>query len=436
VSARDPVGSLWEATAPPDPAEGALFGDHRADVCVVGAGFTGLAAALNLAQAGCSVVVLDSGGAGYGASGRNGGQVLPGFKWDPDQLVATYGRERGEAIAAFAGAAPTLVYHLIERHGIECGLRRCGWLNAAVDDTAFDRQASRADQWSRRGAPVRLVDREEAAALLGTERYRGALLDERAGALNPLAYARGLAAAAQRAGARIHGSSQVRSLVRENGGWRLSTDVGTIVAGQVILATNAYTGDLWPGLAQEVIPIHSLQVATAPLPDAVRRSILPGGHVVSDTQRILLYFRLDDAGRLVMGGRGSLGETNRDTLYRFVEDAAQRLFPAIGRPRWEFRWSGKVALTADYMPRLHELAPGLRVCLGYNGRGVAMATALGTALGDWTRIGNAEALPLPPQPLKPLPFHAFRRPLLEGVTAYYRLRDRMSWRGSRAGGAG
>ena len=155
--------------------------------------------------------------------------------------------------------------------------------------------------------------------------------------------------------------------------------------------------------------------------------------MVSDTQRILLYFRLDDAGRLVMGGRGSLGETNRDALYRFVEDAAQRLFPAIGRPRWEFRWSGKVALTADYMPRLHELAPGLRACLGYNGRGVAMATALGTALGDWTRTGNAEALPLPPQPLKPLPFHAFRRPVLEGVTAYYRLRDRMSWRGGRAG---
>jgi len=234
------------------------------------------------------------------------------------------------------------VYDIVERHGIVCGLRRCGWLNAAVDDIAFRRQASRAEQWRRCGAPVRVVERAAASALLGTHRYRGALLDERAGALNPLAYARGLAAAAQRFRARVHGGSKVRSLVREVGRWRISTEAGSVTADQVVLATNGYTDRLWPSLAEEIIPIHSLQVATRPLAENVRKTLLPGGHVVSDTQRVLIYFRLDDSGRLVMGGRGSFGATNRDSLYPFVVDAAYGLLlrsellngSIAGRARW------------------------------------------------------------------------------------------------------
>jgi glycine/D-amino acid oxidase-like deaminating enzyme len=427
------VGSLWEKGAPPDPSDPPLVGEHKADVCVVGAGFTGLSATLHLAAAGISVIALDAEWAGFGASGRNGGQVLPGFKWYPDELVAKYGADRGERIAAFGGAAPELVYDLIARHGIDCGLRRCGWLNAAVDDAALAVQTARAEQLARRGATVRIVDRDEARDLLGTGRYRGAMLDERAGALNPLAYARGLASAARRHGARVHRGSAAESLTRVNGRWLVRTTGGAVSADTVLLCTNAYTRGLWPGLAQELIPINSLQVATRPLSENVRATILPHGHVVSDTQRILLYFRLDDEGRLIMGGRGSLGETNRDSLFQFVEDAACRLFPQLGRPEWEFRWAGKVALTADHMPRVHELAPGLRSCGGYNGRGVAMASAMGRELAEWVRTGNAETMTLPPSPLKPLPFHALRRPVLEVVTAYLRLRDRLSWRGSPGG---
>jgi glycine/D-amino acid oxidase-like deaminating enzyme len=428
------VGSLWEKTAPPDPSQPPLAGEHTADVCVVGAGFTGLSATLELAAAGVSVIALDSGGAGFGASGRNGGQVLPGFKWDPDELVTKYGNERGERIAAFAGSSPDLVYSLIDRYGIACGLRRnCGWLNAAVNDAAFALQMSRAEQWVKRGAKVRAVNRAETRELLGSGRYRGAMLDERAGALNPLAYACGLASAAQRHGAKVHCGTHVTGLERVNGRWQVRTAGGAVQADTVLLCTNGYTDALWPGLARELVPIHSLQVATQPLPDNVRATILPRGHVVSDTQRILLYFRLDDEGRLVMGGRGSLGEANRDSLFRFVEDAAYRLFPQIGTPTWQFRWAGKVALTVDHMPRVHELAPGLRTCVGYNGRGVAMATAMGRELGKWVSSGDTDALPLPPSPLRPIPFHGFRRPVLEVITAYYRMRDRLSWRSSPGG---
>lgn len=419
----EPVGSLWEASAPPDPSAGALAGEAVADVCVVGAGFTGLSAALRLAGRGVSVLCLDAAGAGFGASGRNGGQVLPGFKWSPAELVARFGAERGERIVAFGGGAPDLVYRLIAEHGIDCGLRRTGWLNAAIDDAAMRRQARVAAEWSARGAPTRLLDRAEAAALLGTARYRGALLDGRAGALNPLAYARGLAAAAIRCGARIHGATPVLRLARAGAGWRLATPHGTIRADEVLLATNGHTDGLWPGLQREIVPVHSLQVATRPLPPAIRVSILPQGHVVSDTQRLLLYFRLDEAGRLVMGGRGSFGESNRPSLFRFIEAAAARVFPQIGRPDWEFRWAGRVALTADHLPRVHRLAPGLRACLGYNGRGVAMATASGRAVADWILTGSPDALAVPPTPLRPLPLHGLRRPALEVAAAYCRLRD-------------
>lgn len=427
AAAVAPVGSLWEATAVSGPITAPLAGNTSVEVCIVGAGFTGLSAALHLAELGVSAVVLESGGPGFGASGRNGGQVLPGLKWDPDELVARYGAERGERLVSFVGAAPDLVYDVIETHGINCALRRnCGWLNAAIDDAAFAAQAKRVAQWQARGADVELVDRQEASRLLGTLRYRGALLDRRAGALNPLGYARGLAAAAQRKGAIIHSGSKVRRLAREDGRWHVECEGGLVRSESVLLCTNGYTDRLWPGLAQEVIPIHSLQVATRPLSDNQRRGILPEGHVVSDTQRILLYFRLDDEGRLIMGGRGSLGEKNCHTLYRFVEGAAQRLFPQIGVPEWQFRWAGKVALTTDHMPRVHELAPGLRTCLGYNGRGVAMATAMGKALADWTCTGDVNEVPLPPTPLQPIPLHGFRRPVLELISAYYRLRDRFA----------
>ena len=145
-----------------------------------------------------------------------------------------------------------------------------------------------------------MLDKHKTAALTGTSRYAGALLDGRAGAINPLSYARGLAAAAQRHGARIHNETAARKLVREGSRWRVQTDRGAVVADQVLLCTNGYTGDLWPGLRRELIPLHSLQVATPPLPEDVRRTILPEGHVVSDTQRILFYFRLNEEGRLVL----------------------------------------------------------------------------------------------------------------------------------------
>jgi glycine/D-amino acid oxidase-like deaminating enzyme len=425
MAAPDGVaGSLWEATAVESPALSSLAGDAKAEICVIGAGFTGLSTALHLAEIGRDVVVLDRYWPGYGASGRNGGQILPGLKWLPGELVEKLGERAGSRLADFTARTPDIVYAMLERHGIRCGLRpKCGWVNAAATEAAATSLRKRADQFRGLGFPVRFAESDEVARLLGTPRYSGALIDDRAGAINPLSLARELARVAKSYGARIHVTSPAIRLTRAGDRWRIETPGGAVTAQKVLLATNAYTDELWPHLRQEVIPVNSLQVATKPLPTALRATILPENHVISDTQRLLLYFRYDDAGRLIMGGRGSFGQHNRETLYRFIEDAALRLFPQLKGTAWEFRWSGKVALTADQLPRVHELAPGVVTCLGYNGRGVALSNAIGQVLASWLTTGDPDASPIPVTPLRPIPFHGFRRPVLELIGAWSRLRD-------------
>lgn len=433
-----PPRSLWVATAGPPPDCPRLSGERRADVCVVGGGYTGLSAALHLAEAGAEVVLLETGEPGYGASGRNGGQVIPGLKIDPDEIERRFGlEERGARLVELVGGAADFVFDLVKRHGIECDAHQGGWIRAAHAEAGRRATADTARQWQRRGAPVEELDRVRVAELLGTDAYVGGLLDRRGGGLQPLSYARGLARAAQRAGAAVHGGAPALGLEADSRGWRVRTPEGAVLAGQVVIGTNAY-GDLvgrragpWPALARSVIPVMSYMVATRPLPEAAQRRILPAGHVVSDTRRVLLYFRLDPAGRLLMGGRGRFQESSDPALYRTVMAAVGRLYPELRDPGWEFFWGGRVALTLDHLPHLHELAPGVHAALGYNGRGVAMATVMGKLLADRVQGTAAAALPFPVTPLRAIPLHALRRPVLHVVVGWKRLLDTLEVRQNR-----
>jgi glycine/D-amino acid oxidase-like deaminating enzyme len=392
-------------------------------VVVVGAGYTGLSAALHLAERGADVVVLDAAEPGWGGSGRNGGQIIPGLKHDPDELERQFGPETGRRMWQIAGGAADFAFELVARHKIACHAERCGWIAAAPHAAALESLRSRTEQWQRRGAPVELLDGKRIAELTGTTGYAGGMLDHRAGALQPLAFVRGLARAAQQAGAAIHGRSLVRGLEVAPGGWRVDTQAGSVTARSVILATNAYTDDLWPGLMRTVLPVQSYQVATRPLPEDVRRHVLPGGQVVSDLRRILFYFRLDPAGRLLMGGRGPLDDRGDPALFARLEAVARRLFPRIGATPWEHRWSGRVALTADHLPHLHEPRPGVLVGLGYNGRGVAMATVTGKLLADRALGASPAEIGWPVTPIEPIPLHAWRLPAMALVVHWKRFQD-------------
>lgn len=430
MSGRTGSGSLWAATARRAPETRPLQGDAAADVAVIGGGFCGLSCALHLAEGGADTVLVEAEGPGWGASGRNGGQVIPCFKDDPETLVARLGPDLGERMSALGASGGALVGDLIARFGIDCGFRRDGWIFGLHAEAWRPALQARARQWQERGRPVRVLARDETAALLGTDLYVGGYLDPEGGALNPLSFARGLAAAAISRGARVHTGTPATAIEREaRGGWRIVTARGSVRAASVVVATGAYSGALLPVLRRSVLPVQSIQVATGPLSDTMRRRVLPEGHVVSDTRRLLLYFRQDDAGRLVFGGRGALGGERMSPAHvARVTQAMHRTFPGLGEVEIQHSWAGQVDITADRRLRVHELAPGLIAVLGFNGRGVAIAPAVGKALAEAVLAGSLDALPLPVTPARPVPFHRLRRPAMAAAVQWSRLLDRIGSR--------
>lgn len=421
--------SLWAATATPAPLYAEAKGDAVADVAIVGAGYTGLSTALHLAQAGKKVIVVEASEPGWGASGRNGGQIIAGLKHDPDKLEAKFGQKLGGAITETFGAGGDLVFDLIEKYSIDCHAQRSGWIQGAHGQKPFsDIVTPRFRQWRARGVEARLLDRQEMAALTGSapDAYHGGWFDPRGGVLQPLSYARGLAAAAISQGATVLARSPALGLQREGGDWRLDLAKTSIRARQIVLATNAYTGDLWPGLRQTVIPVTSFQIATHPLSPALRKTILPGGQGVADTRRLLLYFRLDHEGRLVMGGRSPVDDNPTLDDAAPLKAALARIFPQAAGAPIQFVWSGKVAITRDTMPHIHMLAPGLFTALGCNGRGVAACTTIGKLLADLA-LGTAPAdLPFPVTAPDRFALHALRKVGVFALSQYYRLLDARS----------
>jgi glycine/D-amino acid oxidase-like deaminating enzyme len=416
--------SLYAATARPAQPFAPLQRNRRADVVIVGAGFTGLSTALHLAEAGASVVVLEANEPGWGASGRNGGQVNPGLKMDPDQVVADLGVERGERLVRFAWAAPETTFALIRRLGIDCDARQNGTLRAAHQPSharAVERSAQQGVRW---GFPVRLLDRSDVCEATGTDRYLTAMHDASGGDLHPLDYVRGLAASAAHAGAVIHSASPVKRMTRTDGRWVVSTLAGEVSAEYVVLATNGYTGDLRSTLRRSIVPIYSSVVSSAPLPLDIAGRIMPSRSVLYESGNITFYLRVDKDGRLLMGGRGPQRPVSEASHLGYLSDYARRLWPIIGRVKWEKAWNGQLAMTADQYPHAHEIEPGLVACLGYNGRGVALSTALGSELARFVLGKDRRELALPFTPVRPIPFHAFWRAGVAVKIAEGRIRDR------------
>ena len=421
--------SLWAATAPPAPECPLLESNDTADVVVVGAGYTGLSTALHLARAGRRVVVLDAGEPGWGCSGRNGGQVNPGgVKMLPEDILATLGPVWGERFLAFGDRSCDLVFELIERYGIDCEARRPGYVQGGFGTKGrrFNREWAR--QWTTRGREARFLERDEIAALIGTRRYDSGMHDARGGSVQPLAYARGLAWAALGEGAAIHGASAATAIVRHGAGWSVRTDRGAVDCEIVVLATNGYTDALWPGLHRSVVPVASFVTATAPLGHNVLPSVLPGGHAVSETARVIVYYRVDGQGRFVIGGRGHTFSVTEHGSDAHVRAAALRLYPQLEGVEWEHRWMGWPAITRDHLPKLSALDQGVYAGLGYNGRGVASATLMGEQLANVV-LGDDEPL-LEVRGLERFAFHRFRQLGIAYHLLTGRLLDRLDRRGA------
>ena len=367
---------------------------------------------------------------GWGASGRNGGQVNPGLKGDPDTIEARFGTNMGGRMIALSGNGGQLVFDLIARLGISCDARQTGWVQPFQNATSKATVRRRVAQWTRRGASLRLLDRDTTAATLGTTTCLGAMIDDRGGNLHPLNYALGLADAALAAGAAIHGDSKVISHRAEGGRQVLAAARGRVVADKVLVCTNGYTDEAVPPMRPTVVPIRSIQVATEILPPELNATILPEGHSASDARRLLLYVRKDAAGRFVMGGRDNYGDTATLRQTQALRDASVALYPELRGVAWRYAWGGFVAMTRDHYPHLDQVRPGVMAAMGYNGRGVAVATALGKVMADWA-TGTPEAdLPFPVTQPRPIPFYFMRKPAVIATVAWSRLRDRIEGDGA------
>ena len=387
---------LWERTAPAAPATEPLMADVRADVVVVGCGYTGLSAALRLAEAGAKAVALEAVDVGFGGAGRNVGLVNAGMWILPSRVIDALGADYGGRALDLLGNAPAAVWELIERQKIDCEPVRNGTLHCAVGRGGVEEIAERAKQWGARGAPVSALSAEEAAKRVGSTAYSGALLDMRAGTIQPLAYVRGLARAALAAGAAIHTRSAVRSAERTGEGWRVATDRGSVTADWIVVATDAYGGAPWPQPRREQIHLPYFNFATEPLSSELQASILPGREGCWDTNTILSSFRFDRAGRLVFGSVGALRGTGLPIHAAWARRALKKLFPGIGAVTFEARWYGMIGMTNDAAPRFHRLADRVVAFCGYNGRGIGPGTVFGRTIADHVlgRIAEKD-LPLP-----------------------------------------
>ena len=419
--------SLWASVTKPRKAAAPLEGEASCDVLVIGGGFTGLSTPLAPAERGRKVILLEAAQAGWGASGRNNGQVIPTMTGaEPDMMATRFG-ESGERFAQLVSDSAGALFDLVRRLDLKCEAEQTGWIQPAHSPGRVRLSAARVETWARRGAPVSLLDADETARITGSRFWHGAMLNRSGGHINPLAFSRELARVADAAGARIYENSPALTLRRPDRRWLATTPTGAVRADQVMLATNAYTDwfapRLRPLMARALLPILSWQMATVPQSDAVRARALPGRQALSDTHGDLHFFRWDARGRLVTGGALVSPRNGAARLRRRIGKRLASIYPEMGEPQFEFVWNGRIGVTHDRTPRFYRLADGLWAWAGCNGRGVALATALGGVFADAIEGVPAADLPVPISPLRPYPLHALARRVAPFMLHWYRYKD-------------
>ena len=389
---------LWTRTAGPALDLPPLAGDVSADIVVIGGGYTGCSAALHLAEAGAEVRLLEAKTVGHGGSGRNVGLVNAGLWVSPEGVEKRLGMAAAGKLNRALAAGPDLVFELIQKHGIACEAVRNGTLHCAHAPSGLRTLKKRLRQLRKDDAPVELLTEEETRIRTGAAGFHGALLDRRAGTIQPLAYARGLARAAVSAGAKLHENTPVSECRRVGGSWRVRTQDRVVTARTLIRATNAYPQPIAGVAATEFIPLDYCQFATPPLREELLASVLPRGEGCWDTARVMTSFRRDAEGRLIVGGMGALGGAGGTAHRGWARRKLARLYPAAAEIAFDHAWWGRIAVSGDHLPRVEDIGTDAIAVHGYSGRGIAPGAVFGRAAAEWARTGDSEALPAAPGP--------------------------------------
>jgi len=428
MSTRYPIDgsqdALWMATAVPAPATTSLTGKQKHyDAIVVGAGFTGLNAALSLAEQGKAVCVLEAEGLGFGASGRSGGQVNMGLNLGPSALIDKFGRDTGERLINLVTSVPERVFKTISENRLDCDPVQTGWVQGAVNKHFLNAQLKALSEYTQYGSHQSTLDASEIEEKTGSRAFIGGIFNPKAGSLHPLSYTRELARVCIEHRVDIFTHSRVQQLQQSSAGWTLLCDAGQVSADQVMICSNGYTDKLVKGLAQKIVPVRSILVATEPLSEDLRQQILPNAVTLVDKRRLILYFRYDRFGRLCIGDHGPMRDhftlNDFDQLKKRVLD----VFPQLKQVGWEFHWGGRIAMTQDSLPFIEQLAEGLWAGMGYNGRGVGMGSVMGNVLGQIVGGLPLDESPVPISVPNKYALHALHKPGVYLNIKWFELND-------------
>ena len=405
------TGAALPAVPPPE----------RTDVAIIGGGYTGLSAARVLARGGADVTVLEQHTLGWGASSRNGGFVLPGYKPDIEHLARRHGIAEARRLFELSVEAVESLEAVIADEAIACDYARCGTVVlAAKPGHMAGLERSRRFLHQELAHQTTLLSASDLAAEIGSSRYHGGLLDPLAGVVQPARLVDGLARAAARAGARLVEQVEVRRMRRTAGDWTLDLRAGTLRAKAVLVATNGYTGPCTPALRRRVVPVGSYLIATSQLAPALLDRLIPRRRVLSDTKNLLYYFRRSPDDRMVFGGRAAFTPTPVARSAEILLRGMVEVFPDLAGVPIEYAWGGQVGFTLDQMPHAGCL-DGVYYALGYGGHGVALATWLGARMGH--AIAGRAPLPRLTPRFWPIPLYGGTPWFLPLVGGYYRVKD-------------
>lgn len=417
--------SYYHATATPSPSHPPLAGEVSADVCVIGAGYTGLSAALELAAAGYRVVVLEAETVGYGASGRNGGQICTGFSSGQQKIEAQLGKDDARACFALAEESKQLLKDRIAAHRIDCDLK-WGYLHAIPKASQFDGLREWKDELDGLGyTDTSILSKAELEEKLGTRIYHGALREGGAGHFHPLNYCLGLARAAAAAGAVIHENSRVIA-VDTGSNPHARTASGSVRAKFLVIAGNAYLGRTVPKLYGRVMPVGSYIIATEPLELNRAKALIRDGEAVANTNFIVDYYRITGDTRMLFGGRASYSTFEPPNLGAYMRPRMTQVFPQLRDVKIDYAWGGYIAITYNRIPDCGRLSATTYYAHGYSGQGVALAGIYGKLMAEAIR-GTAERFDLLARVRHmPFPGGPIRTPMLVAAMLYYRMRDALS----------
>ncbi|WP_090633953.1 NAD(P)/FAD-dependent oxidoreductase [Neobacillus massiliamazoniensis] len=415
--------SLWKATANSYEKGRTLEGNEETDVVVIGAGFTGLSSAFHLQKLGKNVIVLEQETVGYGASGRNGGMVLPGYKPTMQELVKKYGQDEAKLLNDLSLISIELVKKIIDEHQINCDFRNTGHIVVAYKAKHFEELKLESEYLNKHfGYESRVLDRSQLHIEIDSPIYHGCLVDDSSYSFQPLNYAIGLAEAAKSIGARIFEHSKVLSIEYGQNSVKVLTEKGAVTAKDIIVATDAYSGKIMNELNQGVLPISARIIATEQLPESLLNTVIPNDRMVFDTSSFLYYFRRTPENRIVFGG-GDIRPNLGDGVYQKVYNAMIKLMPRLAGSKMDYRWGGFIGVTIDQFPVIGRTKEGAYFAAGYTGHGASLSTLFGKLLAQWIVTGSAGGYRFEKERLKSFPFYNQKTMLVNIAHIGFKLLD-------------